>query len=435
MPLLYILIAFVFLLVLMVRFRINAFIALLLSAFVAGVLNGMPLPDVLHSVNKGIGETIGGLLLILTFGAMLGKVLEESGAAHAITITIVNAFGIRNIQAAILLAGFIIGLPMMYNASFLVLIPIVYSFSTVARVPLMQLGIPLSASLSIAHAYLPPHPAPVVVAGMYDADINKIFIIGLVFAVPAIALTGMLMPRFFKHLQNVPPGKLFEPREFSKEQTPPFVTSLLCALSPFLLIAASALITPRWDYAPIKFIGAPEVALFIAVMASMYFLGIRRGRNVEDLMGTLAKAASSIAMIMLIIGAGGAFKQVLGDSGVSDYLRQVTASWTFNPIVMAWCLAAVVRLALGSATIATITAAGIMTPLVKASGVSPELMVLATGSGSLMFSHFNDIGFWMFKEYYNVSIKETFQIWTVMECIVGIVGLVGCLVANHFFQW
>lgn len=434
MPLLYIGISFVFLLFLMLRLKFNAFFALLLAAVLAGFLNSMPLAAITISVSKGVGDTMGSLVLILCFGAMLGKLLEESGAAYRITYTIINTFGKGRIQLAILVAGFIIGLPMMYNASFLVMIPIVYSFSFVSRIPLMQLGIPLSASLSVAHAFLPPHPAPIVVSEMYGADINAVFLYGLLFSVPAIVLSGMLMPRFFRHVNSMPPENLFRPPEYNENTAPDFYTSLFCAIFPFILISLGAVIPRNSSLDFLRAIGSPEVALLLSVLLGLFLLGTRRGKNMNDLMNTLGSAASSVAMIVLIIAAGGAFKQVLIDSGVSEYIKTITADLTLNPLLLGWFLAAFIRLAIGSATVATITAASILIPVVRSSEVSVELMVLATGSGSLMFSHFNDIGFWMFKEYYNVTIKETFAIWTVMESIVGTVGLAGCLIADFFLR-
>lgn len=430
MPLIALGIAFILLVFLTMKVRMNAFFALLLAAIVAGIFSGMPAGALMKSITFGIGDTMGNLVLLITFGAMLGKILQLSGAAYQITNTLINRMGTARIRYAILIAGFIIGIPMMYNASFLVLIPIVYTFSFVSRIPLLQLGIPLSASLSVAHGFLPPHPAPVVVADMFNADINTVFLFGLILSVPAIFFTGVLMPKFFTKMDVALPQHLFKPYE-PKENLPSFGLSLFCAVFPFLLMTVAAL-TPE-KYEVIQVIGTPNVSLFISVLLGIYLLGIRAGKKMSELMAELSDAASSIVMIILIIAVGGAFKQVLTDGGAADYIRTLFINMSISPLVLGWILAAVIRLLLGSATVATVTAAGIMAPVVSASPVSKELLVLATGSGSLMFSHFNDIGFWMFKEYYNVSIKQTFQVWTVMECIVAITGLAGCLILNHLF--
>lgn len=432
MPLIALVVSFIVLVVLMTRMKLNAFFSLLIAAVIVGVLSDMSAASLLRSITSGIGDTMSSLVLIITFGAMLGKILQQSGAAHQITFCIINKLGTTRIQLAILLAGFIIGIPMMYNASFLVLIPIVYTFSFVSRVPLLQLGIPLSASLSVAHGFLPPHPAPVVVADMYHADVNMVFVLGLILSVPAIFFTGVMMPKYFKHVNVAIPEHLFKPYVHDPDNGPSFSLSLFCAVFPFLLMATAA-VMPK-EYEIIQVLGSPNVSLFLAVLVAIYALGIRLGKSMDSLMKDLSDSASSIVMIILIIAVGGAFKQVLTDGGAANYIRDHAMNIELNPLILGFSLAAIIRLMLGSATVATITAAGIMAPLVTSGSCSPELLVLATGSGSLMFSHFNDIGFWMFKEYYNVSVKQTFQIWTVMECIVGISGLVGCLIIDQFFS-
>jgi gluconate transporter len=338
----------------------------------------------------------------------------------------------------------------MYNASFLVMIPLIYTFSFTTKKPLMWLGIPLSATLSIAHGYLPPHPAPTYVSFVYGADVNQTLLYGLVPVIPACLLAGILLSRFFKHVQVSPPKDLYEEKHFSKEELPGIGRSVFTAIVPVLLMLVGAvmdiLIGKEVDYQVFlaermsnesavlmfsrilrffKFLSDPNMALMMAVLIGLYTLGMKQGRKMPDLMKSLGKSVGAIAMIILIIAAGGAFSQVLKDSGVNEYIKEVASGIEFNPLILGFCVAAILRLAVGSATVATMTAAGILLPIVQGSGIMPELMVLATGSGSLLFSHFNDIGFWMFKEYYNVSIKQTFAIWTVMESIVGLVGL-GC---------
>ena len=457
MPLIFVGIGILILLVLMLKLRFDAFFALLLTSFIVGILNSMGMLQILSSVLKGIGDTMGSIILILVFGAMLGKLIEESGAAHTLTNRLTEQFGIKNIQYTILVVGFLVGLPMMYNASFLVLIPLIYTLSKTSKLPLMYLGIPLSATLSIAHAYLPPHPAPTYVSFVYGADINLVLLYGLVPVIPACLIAGIWLSKFFRKIDVKPPAELFEGKEFKKEDLPGMGRSVLVTLTPVILMLIGATIDLVFgkdiDYAELtrgfvsnrnlafvmtkmletfKFLSDANIALLMSVFAGMYFLGIRQGRKMDELMKSMAKAVSSIAMIVLIIAAGGAFKQVLTDSGVAEYIKTLASGIDFNPLILGWCVAAIIRLAIGSATVATMTAAGIMLPILSVSNVSPELMVLATGSGSLMFSHFNDIGFWMFKEYYNVSIKQTFAIWTVMESLVAIAGLLAALILNLF---
>jgi len=470
MPLIIVGIGILLLLLLIVKFKWNAFFALLFTSFAVGLLNGMNILEVLDSVLNGIGGTMGKIILILTFGAMLGKLIELSGAAHTITYRLIDLMGLKNVQFAILITGFLVGLPMMYNASFLVLIPLIYTFSTTAKMPLLYLGIPLSASLSVAHAYLPPHPAPTYVSLIYEANINQVLLLGLIPVIPACLLAGIFLSKFFKKVDVSPPEDLHEEIEFKKEELPGFGRSILAVVTPVVLMllgAASDLVlgpspakaelvasgySNLTEYyhlmfleggkseniagilagivSVFKFFSDANIALMIAVFVGILTLGLRRGRKMDDVMKQLGKAVGAIAMIILIIAAGGAFSQVLKDSQVNEYITGIAEGIHFNPLILAFSVAAVLRLAVGSATVATMTAAPIMLPIAVQSGISPELMVLATGSGSLMFSHFNDIGFWMFKEYYNVSIKQTFLIWTVMESIVAVVGLATVLLLN-----
>lgn len=435
MPLAILAFSIVLLLVLIVRLKLNAFLALLLASLVVGLLNGLA-PDVaMTSIVRGVGDTMGSLALILAFGAMLGKLVEESGAAHAITYWLIGLFGEKRLSLAVIVTGFLVGLPMIYNASFLTLIPLVYTLSVVTRTPLVMLGIPLSSALSVTHGYLPPHPAPTAICQSFGADPNLTLLYGLVLAVPATYLAGPLLARCFRHLDNPPPKELFTAREFARENLPGVAASLFTLLIPVLLMLAGATVAMRGSgpgsgRPPSGFFGDPAVALGVAVLVGIPLLGLRNGRNMEAVMKQLGAAIASVAMVLFIIAGGGAFKQVLLDSGTGKAIAAFASQLDWSPLVLAWGTSALLRLALGSATVAAITAAGVVLPLIQNSAVRPELMVLATASGSLMFSHFNDIGFWMFKEYYNVSIKQTFQIWTVMETIVALVGLAGVLCFN-----
>jgi Gnt-I system high-affinity gluconate transporter len=472
MPLLIVGIGILILLVLVSYFKLNAFLALLITSFVVGLISGMHLMDTLNSILKGIGDTLGKVVLILTFGAMLGKILEESGAAHTITYRLTEMMGLKRIQYALLLTGFLVGLPMMYNASFLVLIPLIYTFASTTRLPLIWLALPMCSSLSVAHCFLPPHPAPTYVSLIFNADPNKVLLYGLIPMIPACLLGGIVLSKFFKNLEVKPPAGLFQERQFSKDQLPGLGISILCAVIPIILMLSGALVDLLFGIPPlnadlkkqgfenitsfynyllmnkglpvhvsaigshllsfIKFLSDANMALFLAVLFGLYALGIRRGKSMNDLMKSFVQAVGAISMILLLIGGGGAFSQVLNDGHLTEYIRTFASSFQMSPLLMAFIVAAILRLAVGSATVATLTAAPIMLPVAQQSGISPELMVLATGAGSVMFSHFNDTGFWMFKEYFNLSIKQTFMTWTVMECTIGIVGIATVLIMNIF---
>lgn len=436
MPLIIVVFGILVLFVLISVFKISAFISLILTSFIVGVINGMEPSAALISISSGLGSTMGSLALIIIFGAMLGKLLEESGAAYQITHKLVNFFGLKNIQIAIMITSFLIGLPLVYNAGFLVLIPLVYALASSTKLPLIYIGLPFCAALSVTHGFLPPHPAPTSVAFIFHADVNKTLLYGLCVAIPAIIIAGPLLSKLYKKWDLVPPPSLFSSREFSKEELPSLISSLITALCPIILMLTGAFLQIVFKAESgngkfLKFISDPTIALFIAVFLGIYLLGLKKKRKMSDLMKSLSASTSGVAMILLIIAAGGSFKQVLLDSGTADYIKQLARGFQMSPLVLTWIVAALIRFSLGSATVACITAAGLTMPLIEGTGASPELMVIATGAGSLVCSHFNDTGFWMFKEYFNTSIKQTFAVWTVMETLIGIIGLIGVLIINQ----
>ncbi|MCX6222630.1 MAG: SLC13 family permease [Bacteroidia bacterium] len=472
MPLLVVGIGILILLILISKFKINAFLALLITCFAVGLLSNMNLIDILDSVLKGIGDTMGKVLLILAFGAMLGKILEESGAAHAISFRMIELMGVKNIQYALLITGFLVGLPMMYNASFLVLVPLIFTFANITKLPVVWLALPLCSALSVTHCFLPPHPAPTYVSFIYEANVNKVLLYGLIPMIPACLIGGVWLTRFSKNLKSEFPSDLFMARNFEKKELPGLGISVLCAVTPIILMLFGAVTDLVFGPPPakaeltklgienitgfylhlfsgkgfsghtayilsmvltfFKFISDANIALFTAVVVAILTLGLRRGRTMDEVMRSSAKSIGAVSMIVLIIAGGGAFSQVLKDSQVIEYIRAVSASFHMNPLLMAFLIASILRLAVGSATVATLTTAPIMLPIIQQTGTSPELMVLATGAGSVMWSHFNDSGFWMFKEYFGLSVKQTFQTWTLMESTIGVVGILTVLMMSWF---
>jgi Gnt-I system high-affinity gluconate transporter/Gnt-II system L-idonate transporter len=423
------------LLLLMIPLRLNAFLALILVALGLGIAEGMPVKEAIASVQNGVGSTLGAISLILGFGAMLGSLISESGAAQRITFGLIKSFGLRHIQWAVVITGFLVGLPMFYNAGFVLLIPLIFSIGAATGLPLLYIGIPMAAALSVTHGFLPPHPGPTSIAVLYKADIGLTLIYGLIVALPAIILAGPVFTRFLKKYKASPPPGLAAPRVFTEEEMPGFGVSLFTAIFPVLLMAAGTLtelLLP--ETMPLRqallFIGDPTIALLLSVLLAVYTLGLARGRKMDEIMRTLTTSITSIAMIMLIIGGGGALKQVLVDSGVGTYITTLVDAFHLSPLLLAWGIAAFLRVCLGSATVAAITTAGIVLPVIGSTGVSPELMVLSTGAGSLMFSHVNDPGFWMFKEYFSLTIPQTMATWSIMETIVSVVGLLGVLALN-----
>lgn len=434
MPVLIVAIGIIILFILIARFKLNAFLAFIIISLFVGIAEGMALENVVTSVQTGIGNTLGFLVLILGLGAMLGKLVADSGAAQQITDRLVSRFGIRYVQWALVLTGFIVGIPMFYSVGFVMLIPLVFTIAVSTGLPLLYVGLPMLASLSVTHGYLPPHPAPTAVAVMFKADIGKTLIYGILVAIPAIIIAGPLFSRTIKKIKARPLKEFYNPVVLKEEELPGFATSLLTALLPVILIGL-ATITDQFLQEGILqkilgFIGNPVIAMLISVLVAIYTLGLARGKKMTAVMDSVVSSVSSITMILLIIAGAGALKQVLVDSGVSDYIAGVLKGSNISPLILAWLIATLIRVCVGSATVAGLTAAGIVLPLASGSGVSTELMVLAIGSGSLMLSHVNDSGFWMFKEYFNLSVRETLSTWTVMETIVGITGLLGVLLLN-----
>lgn len=439
MPLFIVLLGILLLFILIVKFKLNAFLTFIIVSLFVGIAGGMELDAVVGSIQEGIGSTLGFLVLILGLGAMLGKLVADSGAAQQITDKLIAKFGRKNIQWAVVLTGFIVGIPMFYSVGFVLLIPLVFTVAISSKVPLLYVGLPMLTSLSVTHGYLPPHPAPTAIAEQFDADIGKTLLYGIAIAIPAIVISGPLLARtsLIKNVKATPLKEFYNVQPIEKSKLPGMTVSILTALLPVILIGVATignqfLAEDSIASTLLNFVGDPVIAMLIAVLVAIYSLGLARGKKMPELMSSLTNSISSITMILLIIAGAGALKQILVDSGVSDYIADLIKGSNLSPLFLAWLIATVIRVCVGSATVAGLTTAGIVASLAQSPGVSAELMVLAIGSGSLMLSHVNDSGFWMFKEYFNLSVKETLSTWTVMETSVGIMGLIGVLILNFF---
>ncbi len=427
------------LLLLMLRFKLNAFLALILTALGTGIALGMSVDVVIKSVEKGVGSTLGQLALVIGFGAMLGELLAESGAIQQISKRLIAFFGEKRIQWAVLLSAFVVGIPMFFNAAFVILIPIVYSLAKTTKLPLLFIGVPMVAALSVTHGYLPPHPGPTAICNLYKADILKVMFYGLIVAIPAVIAGGIFTEKLMRGIDVKTPALFDVKTDISpdaNQKLPPFSISVIVALSPLLFMAIGSLLmyltNNNWLINIGKFIGDPSVSLLLAVFLATYFLGIRLGKTMPQLADSVSNAVKPVAMILLIIGGGGAFKQVLVDSGVGKEIGDALMHLPVSPLLLAWIITATLRVCLGSSTVAGLTAAGLMAPLADSSGVSRELLTLATGSGSIFFSNVNDTGFWMFKEYFGTTVGQTFKSWSVMEAVVSLVGLASVLLLSLF---
>ncbi|KOC87334.1 gluconate:H+ symporter [Winslowiella iniecta] len=435
MPITIIAAGVILLLVLMIVFKVNGFIALVFVAAVVAIAEGMTPLEAVASIQKGIGGTLGSLALILGFGAMLGRLVSDTGAAQRVATTLIAAFGKQRLQWALMITGLIVGLAMFYEVGFVLLLPLVFTVVAAAQMPLLYVGVPMVAALSVTHCFLPPHPGPTAIATIFGANLGTTLLYGMMITIPTVIVAGPIFSTFLKSFERTPPEGLFNPKIFEDHEMPGFWTSIFAAVIPVILMAVAAvfeLTMPKEN--PVRqffeFIGNPAVALFIAVVIAVFTLGLRNGRKMEEVMDMCGDSIAAIAMIVFIIAGGGAFKQVLVDSGVGDYIADMMRDSSLSPLLMCWTVAAMLRIALGSATVAAITTAGIVTPIIAVTHADPALMVLAVGSGSVIASHVNDPGFWLFKGYFNLTVVETLKTWTVMETLISILGLAGVLILN-----
>lgn len=415
--------------------KLNAFAAFLLTAFAAGVLLGMPLAQIPKSIEKGIGDTLGSLVLILCLGAVLGKLLAASGAAQVLATALMRAFGTRYIQWAMVVTGFVIGIPLYYGVGFVLLVPLIFSIAHRYKLSAIYIGLPLLAALSVTHGFLPPHPSPAALVVQFHANMGLTLLYGLAVAVPTIVVAGPLFARTLKKMV-AKPLPAFTAESAPAAIVPGTANSIFTALLPVLLLTLAAgypfVAGGRLPYRDaVALLGQPSVAMLLAVAYATYSVGLRLGKTMPQLMGTYAEAIKDISLILLIIGASGALKQVLTDSGASAEVAGLLQYVALPPLLLGWLMAAVLRACVGSATVAGLTTAGLVAPLLLRTPTNPNLMVLAVGAGSLMFSHVNDAGFWMFKEYFNLSVKDTLRSWSVMEALVGLMGLFGVLLLNQ----
>ncbi len=344
-------------------------------------------------------------------------------------------FGVKNVRWAVCLTGFVVGIALFYEIGFVLLIPLVFTIAAEAKVNLLEVGIPMAASLSVAHGFLPPHPGPTAIAVIFNADLGTTLIYGFIIAVPTVILAGPLYYNFVKDLKPEIPKGLYNPKIFKEDEMPSFAISIFTALVPVVLMAASAIVKMTLDdtyniYHILVFLGNPDIALTISVIIAIFTFGLNRGKSMKEIMISVEDAVKTIAMILLVVAGGGVLKQILIDSGLGTYIGSLIHGSDMSPLLMAWLIAAVIRTSVGSATVAALTAGGIVAPLIPLTGVSPELMVLAVGAGSVIFSPPNDPGFWLFKEFFGLTIKGTIRTWCALETIISVAGIIGVMILN-----
>jgi len=436
MSILIIFLSIVLLVILISYVKLNAFLAFLVVSIVAGLLLGIDTSMISASVQKGVGDMLGSLVIVVIAGSMLGKIVAESGAAQQIASGLSKAFGEKNIQLALMTTGFIIGIPLFYNVGFILVFPLIASVVYRYKLPAVYVGLPMMAALSVTHGFLPPHPSPTALVAQFNANMGTTLLYGLVIAVPTVLIAGLLFSKTLKGI-NATLLKTYQTEDLPAEKLPGIFNSLFSALLPVLLLAITTLLNPYIsDESSFKkifiFLSDPAIVMLLSLGVATYTLGLRRGTSMKILMDSYGFAVKDVSMILLIMGGAGALKQVLVDSGVSEDIALVLDGVNAHPLVLGWIIACIIRVCVGSATVAGLTAAGIMIPFIGRPGVDSNLMVLSIGAGSLMFSHVNDAGFWLFKEYFNLSIKDTIKSWSLMETIVAVCGLAGVMLINLF---
>jgi GntP family gluconate:H+ symporter len=429
--LLFALLAVSALVVLIARFKVHPFIALVSVSLAMGVIAGMSPVAAVKAFQDGVGNTLGFIAVVVGLGTMLGKMMAESGAATRIATTLIDRFGQQRVHWAIMLVAFIVGIPVFFQVGFVLLVPLVFTIARRTGMSLVKVGLPLVAGLSVVHGMLPPHPAAMLAVTAYNADIGRTILYGLLVGLPTASLAGPIFatwiaPRIVLPAEN-PLAKQLEGE--SVEDMPGFGISVFTVLIPVFLMLLASGADIAFDPASslrstLHFVGNPIVALLLALLFSFWSLGRSRHFTREEVMKFCNDCLGPTATILLVIGAGGGFNQVLVQSGVGKAIAHLAIGSHASPLLLAWSVATLIRVATGSATVAMTTAAGIVAPIAVAiPGTSAELLVLATGAGSLMLSHVNDAGFWLIKEFFNMTVPQTLKTWTVAETIIGVAGL------------
>lgn len=416
--------------------KLNAFLSFMIVCIFIGLTNGMHVEDIATSIQKGIGDLLGSLVIIIGLGAMLGKMVAESGAAERIAGSLIKVFGKKNLVWALLLTGFIIGIPLFYNVGFVLILPLAISIATRYNIPPVYLSLPAISAMSVTHGFLPPHPSPTALVQQFHADLGLTLLYGFMVSVPCIILAGPVFAKTLKGYKNRP-LESFIVQSKDEASLPGTFISIFTAFLPVLLITTATLVKmfvtqDNTFKTVILALGDPVIAMLITVLFAMYSLGLKQKRTMTQIGNSLGDAVKDIAVILFIVGGAGSLKQVLTDTGISDEIAHSLQHLSINPLLAAWSISAMIRVAIGSATVAGLTTAGIVAPLIATTGANPNLMVLATGAGSLFFSHVNDAGFWLFKEYFNLSIKQTMKTWSIMETIVSVVGIIAILILSYF---
>ena len=435
--LLYALAAVVGLVVLIARFKVHPLVALVGVSLLLGIVAGMAPAAVVTAFQEGVGATLGFIAVVVGLGTMLGRMMAASGAATRIATTLIGWFGEARVHWAIMFVAFIVGIPVFFQVGFVLLVPLVFTIARRTGMSLIKVGIPLVAGLSVVHGLVPPHPAAMLAVTTYGADLGLTVLYSLLVGLPTAALAGPIFAAWIAPRIALPAtSPIAATLEGTQARAPGFGISVFTVLLPVILMllasAAAVLPVPAAPRAALALAGNPIVALLLALLFSLWSLGRRQGMTRSEILAVTNDSLAPTAAILLIIGAGGGFNRVLVASGVGNAIASLATSFHLSPLILAWSIAALIRVATGSATVALTTASGLVAPIAAATpGTSAELLVLATGAGSLVLSHVNDSGFWLIKEFFGMTIPQTLKTWTLAETIIGVAGLGFTLLLNR----
>ncbi len=426
------------LLFLILYVRLHAFLALMLTSMSLGLACGMEPGKLLRSIQVGFGEALGFIAVVVALGAMIGRLLEHSGGGRVLADWLLERFGRDRAIWAVLTSAFLVGLPVFFEVGFIILVPLAWSLARESKKSLLYFGLPIAAALTVTHAMVPPHPAPAAAAQLLGADLGRAILYGCGISIPMAIAGGILYgPWISKRLFIPVPAHASGDTGSAEGHSPPSVATVVLHLTlPVLLIFAATMasLTRNSGRGVFIFLGHPFTALMLTALSCIYVFGIRRGLNRHEVTRMTTSSLAPIGTLLAIMGGGGAFKQVIVDSGVGSYAGQLLAASHVSPLILAYVVAAVMRIAQGSATVAIITAAGIVAPLVKSiPGYTPEMILLALCCGGTILSHVNDAGFWLVNECFGMTVQQTLRSWTTMKVITSIVGISVVLLLQALF--
>ena len=437
--LLWVLVGIVLLVILNLKFKMHNLVSLLIVGVFVAIACGLPLDKVMTAVESGVGGIYGKLALIIIFGAIIGKIMTDTGASQRIATTVIDKCGVRFLPLGLMFIGIIFGMAMFYEVAFLISVPLVLSIAKQAKIPYMKLVIPIVVGCTMGHSLFPPQPGPVALVAALGADISQVYIKGVLVIIPAVLAAGLLLPRFVPGMKDMPLNSIMKPtEELPEEKLPSFGAAISVPLTPAVIMIASSILKPIFGETSFvgqlcTFVGSAEMSMLIALFLAVYLFILRKGGTFSDFTAKMNSGISQIANVLVVICAGGILKEVIVETGVADSIVALVSGLPVSPFIIAWVITAVIRILTGQGAVAAITAAGMVAPLVSQFGLDPALMCLAVACGSNTITLMYDGGFLLFKETFGISMKDTFKTWGLLELVASLVGLAAVLVLDLVF--